>query len=229
MHILPVAYSDSALRRHLEGSNDSGTGDGPPFSPASSIPDSPPPMLERSQQAKKPSKHKMAKKILHKMGLQRKKKADAGGLNVDLDLSASVDDRHLMWSTRCDSGMSLVSNTSQCSSSQLSGVTVRNGCIRTNSRGSDFSGVSFNAEAPAHHLHSLSDGEQTSSSSTTRSSSLHYLSIPSSVRPPSSSALVRMHELDLGSDDSAGTSPQTKRTVGATSSLLRTKEKVSRE
>ena len=228
MRILPLAHSDSALRRHLEGSNDSGTGDGPPFSPASSIPDSPPPVLETSQQAKKPSKHKMAKKILHKMGLQRKKKADTGGMNLDLDLSASVDDRHLMWSTRRDSGLSLASDRSHCSSS-LSGVAGRNGCIRTNSRSSDFSGGSFNAEAPeAHHLHSWSDGEQTNSSSTTRSGSLHYLSIPSGVRP-SSSALVRMHEQELASDDSVGTSPQTKRAAGATSSLLRTKEKVCRE
>ena len=225
--VLPVAHSDSALRRHFEGNNDNGTGDGPPFSPASSIPDSPPPVPEGSQQAKKPSKHKMAKKILHKMGLQRKKKPDTGGINLDLDLSASVDDRHLMWSTRCDSGASLVSDRSICSSS-LSGVAGRNGCIRTNSRSSEFSGGSFNAEPPGHHLHSWSDGEQTNGSSTTRSSSLHYLSIPSGVRP-SSSALVRMHEIDLASDDSAGTSPQTKRAVGATSSLLRTKEKVCRE
>lgn len=164
----------------------------------------------------------MAKRFLHKMGLQRKKKP-VGGL--ELDLSSSLDERQLTWrNTNSDSGMSFASQQSQ-DSPLVTGMISRNGSSRTTSRCSEYSVGSSNAEPPV-SLCSVSDGEQGKESHAHKSLP-QQLSVPSVH--PTPSMLVRMNEVDVVTGEESSASPQRRRDVGTGNSLLRTKEKVWRE
>ena len=162
----------------------------------------------------------MAKKFLHKMGLQRKKKSGGG---PELDLSSSLDDRQLSWkNTNSDSGVSFASQQSH-DLPLLSGTISRNGSLRTNSRCSEYSVTSSNAEPPV-SVHSLSDSEQ-GKESYTGTGLPQQLSVPSVTRH-SASMLMRMDEIDVVTGEDTSASPQRRRDPGTGNSLLRTREKV---